>query len=354
MKQGERTREMLINHYKKYPDLQIQDLFKFIYQSAFGCEHLVFSLEKSVEYINREFEGQKLKNYAEIEPLDGNYQRVPLSVLNKGLSAETMGKLFFHSAKTEEKGLLKLTEKLEVLKELIKENKLPFSSKAFEKELEKWKAEGYPALHHSDVFKEKYNPSYRLISNEFIPFLPLFIKLDNLRDKKVIFAVEGGSASGKTTLGRLLEKLYDCTVFHMDDFFLRPEQRTAERYAEIGGNIDRERFLSEVLEPISKGEKVNYRKFDCATMSLGENSHIIPKNMVVVEGAYSMHPELEKYYDFSVFLNISPDLQRKRILKRNSPDFAERFFSEWIPMEQKYFSNTDIFKRCEMLIDINE
>ena len=87
-------------------------------------------------------------------------------------------------------------------------------------------------------------------------------------------------------------------------------------------------------------------------MSLSEKEHITPKNMVIVEGAYSMHPELEKYYDFSVFLNIGAELQRERILKRNSPEFAERFFNEWIPMEQKYFLNTEIYKRCDMVINL--
>ena len=33
----------------------------------------------------------------------------------------------------------------------------------------------------------------------------------------------------------------------MDDFFLRPEQRRPERFAEPGGNVDRERFAAEVL-----------------------------------------------------------------------------------------------------------
>lgn len=191
-------------------------------------------------------------------------------------------------------------------------------------------------------FNEKYNSS----------FLPLFARLDKMADKNIIVAVEGGSASGKTTLGSILESRYDCTVFHTDDFFLRAEQRTPERYAEIGGNIDRERFLAEVLEPLSKGEEVNYKKFNCSTMSLGEKERVIPKRMVIVEGVYSMHPEFEKYYDFSVFLNISPSLQRARILKRNSPDLAERFFSQWIPLEQEYFSHTNIFKRCKMIIEV--
>ena len=48
--------------------------------------------------------------------------------------------------------------------------------------------------------------------------------------ERVIVAVDGGSASGKTTLGALLQSVYACPVFHMDDFFLRPEQRTPERF----------------------------------------------------------------------------------------------------------------------------
>ena len=54
----------------------------------------------------------------------------------------------------------------------------------------------------------------------------------------------------------------------MDDFFLRPEQRTPERYAEPGGNVDRERFLAEVLIPLRAGETVQYRRFDCSTFTV--------------------------------------------------------------------------------------
>lgn len=77
-------------------------------------------------------------------------------------------------------------------------------------------------------------------------FLPLFLKLDSmLQEKEILLAIDGGSAAGKTTLGKLLEQRYACNVFHMDDFFLRPMQRTKERLAELGGNVDRERFFTE-------------------------------------------------------------------------------------------------------------
>ena len=52
----------------------------------------------------------------------------------------------------------------------------------------------------------------------------------------VLIAIDGSCTSGKTTLAAALQEKYLCGVFHMDDFFLRPEQRTDERFAEPGGN----------------------------------------------------------------------------------------------------------------------
>ena len=77
----------------------------------------------------------------------------------------------------------------------------------------------------------------------------------------VIVAIDGKCTSGKTTLASKLAELYDCNVFHMDDFFLRPEQRTPERFAEVGGKVDYERFLAEVLLPLKSSKTFSYRPF---------------------------------------------------------------------------------------------
>ena len=276
-----------------------------------------------------------------------------LSYLKEGLSEETLGKLFYLSSlkKTEDKKTL--DERINAVSELAYSGELPFSAYEFETALEKWKSDGCPAIHHSEEFRTNYKPAYRVIHKDFVPFLPLFARVDGmLKQGNVRLATEGGSASGKSTLSELFEKLYDCTVFHMDDFFLRPEQRTSARFAETGGNVDRERFLSEVLVPFSKGEAVNYRRFDCSTQKILPPVEIKPKKLTVTEGAYSMHPDLEKYYNLSAFLDITPSFQKERILKRNSPEFAKRFFEEWIPMEKRYFDETQIRNRCSIVIPI--
>jgi len=351
----EKTRDLLIMHYRTYPNLQIRDIFKYLYQSAFGCEHLVSSYAGAVEYIEKEYASLSDDNVETLDVLDGEYCRIPLSYLKNGLGAETFGKFFCASSKKEPGGKARLEEMLSVAKDMINEKALPFSTDEFENAVTAWKTNGYPPVRHSEIFRESYKPSYRVISNEYARLLPLLVEIDKkLRGGSAVVAIEGGSASGKTTLGETLSALYDCTVLHMDDFFLRPEQRTKERYAEVGGNVDRERFLEEVLIPLGKNQPIDYRRFNCSTMTIDPALKIIPKKLTVIEGAYSMHPELSSYYDLSLFLDIAPDQKKKRIAKRNSPQMAERFYNEWIPLERLYFSQMNVKERCDLSLDICE
>ena len=154
--------------------------------------------------------------------------------------------------------------------------------------------------------------------------------------ESVIIAIDGKCTSGKTTLANQLAEIYDCNVLHMDDFFLRPEQRTPERFAEIGGNVDYERFRSEVLGPLQSGTPFSYRPFLCSTQTLGDPVFVTPKRLTIIEGTYSLHPHFENPYDLKILRTVSDDVQRQRILQR--PKFLhDRFFKEWIPMENRYF-----------------
>ena len=68
---------------------------------------------------------------------------------------------------------------------------------------------------------------------------------------RIIAAIDGRCGSGKTTLAAWLMEQFDGNLFHMDDFYLRSEQRTPERLAETGGNVDYERFRKEVAVPLA-------------------------------------------------------------------------------------------------------
>ena len=345
--------KLLIEHCRTYPKLQLQDIFKYVFHSSFGCEHLVSDEKTAIEYIKKEYASLPLSRTPYTEKLDGEYSRVHLSWLNDGLRPETLAKLFCLSSKKEPNGKAVLEEKLEGARNLVAEKVLPFDLKDFDEKLDEWRKSGYPAVHHSDVFRSEYKPSYRVISNRYAPFLRLFSEIDKLYGKKsVIVAIEGASASGKTTLAEILKEVYACNVFHMDDFFLRPEQRTKDRLSEIGGNVDRERFAAEVLEPLLKEQAVCYRPFDCSTQTLGKPVSAVPTWLSVVEGVYSTHPYFSEYYDICVFLNVAPECQKVRIFNRNGEKLAKRFFDEWIPLENDYFSGTDIKSRSDLVFDV--
>ncbi len=355
MNKSKKTCKLLTEHGQTYPKLQLWDVFKFIYQSVCGCEHMALSLESATAGIIKEHQGICPESDAKIEQLDGKYCRVHLSILNDGISSDTLAKLFVLSAKKEANAKAKITHKLKIAKQVVCDDMNLFSKDEFEKQSAHWKKTGYTSVHHSDVFRKEYNPSYRVIAKEYIPFLPLFSKLDKMLKKGTVkVAIDGPSASGKTTLSKILGDVYDCTVFHMDDFFLRPEQRTPQRFSMAGENVDHERFLSEVLVPLQKGDEINYRKFDCRDMKIKEGKKITSKKLIVTEGAYSMHPKLAGCYDFSVFLDIDAKLQKKRILHRNTPKEAKLFFDKWIPLEKAYFSEFKIKDKCSMQICITE
>ena len=169
------------------------------------------------------------------------------------------------------------------------------------------------------------------------------------RRGRVVLAIDGSCASGKTTLAAAVAADWDCNVFHMDDFFLRPEQRTAERLAQVGGNVDYERFAREVLAPLKAGQGFSYRPYHCKTGTLGEAVVVEPKPINIVEGTYSQHPYFGDAYDLRLVLTVSETVRTQRILARPA-HLHRRFFEEWIPKEQAYFAAFAIAEHCDLLV----
>ena len=163
-------------------------------------------------------------------------------------------------------------------------------------------------------------------------------------------AIDGPCASGKTVFAASLHERFGGNVLHMDDFFLRPEQRTPERFAEPGGNVDRERFEAEVLKPLAAGKAVRYRPWDCHTGDFATSRSVEPAALTVVEGSYSMHPALRGYYDLTMCLIVDPSERLRRLEARN-PRMLQRFIDEWIPLENRYFESTNTQGSADLLVD---
>lgn len=167
-----------------------------------------------------------------------------------------------------------------------------------------------------------------------------------------IAAIDGRCGAGKTTLAVSAAEMLGAPLIHMDDFFLRPEQRSPERLARPGENIDHERFLEEVLIPLSEGRECAYRPFSCFRGELGEPVTVEHGGLVLVEGSYAHHPALTPYYGLRIFLTVSPEEQLRRIRARNGESMAEVFRDRWIPLEEKYFSAFHIQESADLTLSL--
>lgn len=350
------TKELLLGQLKKYPELQPNDLLKALYQSEFGCEHFVSDEEKGMNLLRQELDALPQTVCVEelIESIGNRFCRVHLALPKEhGLHPKTLFRLFMLTSRAAPGDTGTLSAKLDCFQEMCISGELPFNSIVVQSLISGYRESGFPAIHHSEAFRQHYSPAYRVVRRDFCELFPLFCRIDQLLAKKVsvIIAIDGSSAAGKTTLTSLLEHVYDCNVFHMDSFFLRPHQRTEKRLSEPGGNVDYERFYSEVLNPLIDGAAFSYRPYNCGTQKLCAPVIIQPKKLSIVEGVYSMHPALSDAYALSVFLRIDAELQERRILMRNGAEMQIRFLEEWIPMENRYFGDMKITDRCDMVLD---
>ena len=87
------TEQFLLEQLSRHPASQLQDLRKALYQSAFGCGHLVEDPSAAADWIRREA-AESASADQEVERLDGPWSRVPLGMLADGLTPETLASVF--------------------------------------------------------------------------------------------------------------------------------------------------------------------------------------------------------------------------------------------------------------------
>lgn len=184
----------------------------------------------------------------------------------------------------------------------------------------------------------------------------VFDAITELQKRKTpsIVAIDGMCGSGKSYLAAFITENFDCNVFHMDDYFLPLEMKTVDRLKQPGANVHYERFKEEVLQPIVKNQTVIYRPYLCGQWKLGEPIQVKAKKLTIVEGTYSLHPELRDAYDLKIFLSIDRDTQLKRIRDRNGEEKLKQFVSKWIPLENMYFNKLGIKALCNINVDTSD
>lgn len=347
-------------HVAKYPKMQPQDVVKLVYQHVFGNGHMISSREASLDFMKKEYEsvrfahsGEDWSKVAFAEDIGNWYTRVNLLAIKDEEQLISLNDAFVASAELGGGNQEYFLSRLYFLRELASYGLFEFDEEDMEEYLEQYEKDGYPVVSHSGVYKEFYDPAYRVIDARYIRLLPLITKIRKLikEKEKVIIALDGRAASGKSTAAYLLSLIFDASVIHMDDFFLPLEMRTKERFLEPGGNVHYERFRDEAARYIKKNEDFSYRRFDCGIMDYGAKVEIEAKPLMIVEGAYSQHIEYRSMYDLKVFFDVDSESQRNLIYQRDGEEMLEMFETAWIPLEEQYFEHSEIRDKSDLVIE---
>lgn len=173
-------------------------------------------------------------------------------------------------------------------------------------------------------------------------------------ETELMLVIDGMCGSGKTTLADELGRRYSCNVFHMDDFYLPIVMQTEKRLSEPGGNINFDRFVAEVEVPLMQGQDILYRPFGCISQSYMEATPLKATKINIIEGTYSCHPVLRRFYEQSpdrrvitLFLDIEDNIRLERLLKRVGEQRLKLFKDKWIPREKEYFDAYAVREYCD-------
>ncbi|MCQ2432209.1 MAG: hypothetical protein MJ175_06350 [Clostridia bacterium] len=359
------NKELLLAHFARYPLMQPTDAVKLLYQNTFGGGHLIRDPEKALAYLEEERartpETPAVPLY---EDIGGGLVRLNLAAPDcRDLPSDLLLKMFSASAAhvlAENRTQTDLEDAFALLYTVTAEGKAPFTLAALDEYLDAYRAAGYPMVSHSENYRNAYCPAYRIIQMEYLTILPAAKAISRLLMRRsaapVVIAIDGPAASGKTTAAAALADLFFFFLFHMADYFLPFDMRTEERLAAPGGNVHYERFKKEILDGIASAADprgsglVVYRPFDCSDGTLKAPVSVPYKRLNIIEGSYAHHPHFGDCYDLRVFLTISPEEQRARILARNGEEMLTRFVERWIPMEEQYFAAFDVESHADIIL----
>ena len=156
---------ILAAHAERYPLMEPTDAVKLIYQNEFGGGHLVRDVDSCLNYLRREYESVIQSPDAPLmEDIGNSMYRVNLNALDHaGYAIDQLGADFIRSANVHQGSLGSFLKKLETLRQLTMDGRMPFSAEALEAYLANYRQAGYPMVSHSSTYRNAYFPAYRII-----------------------------------------------------------------------------------------------------------------------------------------------------------------------------------------------
>ena len=166
-----------------------------------------------------------------------------------------------------------------------------------------------------------------------------------------IVAIDGPSGSGKSTLSATLHtslpgsQLVDIEHFYSDIGVDPPDGLSPHEAYEQ--HVDWHALDAQVLRPLRRGEPGRYRLYDWIAEKRSDSAEIKPEGIVLVDGVYSMRPELTDAYDLTVYVETPPRERTARLAQRpDNPVWVDR----WAVGFDWYMDHKRVKERADVVI----
>jgi phosphoribulokinase len=173
--------------------------------------------------------------------------------------------------------------------------------------------------------------------------------------RPVVVGVDGQSGSGKSTLAQELAQSLSLSVAIVrgDDFYSDTPASTKALLTPKEGYekyFDWRRLRSDVIESIRDGAStLRYQRYDWNTAAMGGWTELPMPEVVIIEGVYTLRPELRGAIDITVFVRTSEStrLQRQKSRSENSVFWI----NQWIAAEDFYVSSEATWEWVNFLLE---
>src|SRR5579859_4201003 len=179
----------------------------------------------------------------------------------------------------------------------------------------------------------------------------------SIKKRLLIVAIDGRGGSGKSTLAKIIkENLEHIKIISIDDFYLPSVKRIFDQNLPI----DVTRLEECVLKPLQEKKQAKYQRYESKTNSLAEEYIIDPQGTIIIEGWFSLHRTLFRYYDYKIWKEEDKEICLQRGIKRELTDrsissqltktqLLERW-GKYQQLEENYFATQNPKKLADTVI----
>lgn len=156
------------------PVMEVQDLYKLLYQARCGIGHLIASRASARDYLLAEIAALPAagaeaaagagENLLESCAPDGKMVRLNLRpFVQRGLDPEKLLDAMLESARLTRPHTAALRADWAAVGALIRSGRLPFAQESYAQFTRKNLSAGFPVMHHSAAYTAAYHPAYRVL-----------------------------------------------------------------------------------------------------------------------------------------------------------------------------------------------